>query len=253
MIDVHCHLEQKDFDKDRQMLIDKLRGKLNAVITCCANPTDFEKTIAIVKNNTGFVFATAGLHPEYVEINEEEMQNFIEKIRENKTWLVGIGEIGLDYYWVKDERLREKQALIFRIFIDLARKLKMPVVIHARDAFEDAIKILEEENAKQVLMHMFGARHLLQKVISNGWFISLNTIVLRSKKHKKIARDISLENLMLETDSPWLHPDGGKKRNTPLSIEIVAKKIAEIKKIDVQEVIRATDKNAVSFFGLRIR
>ncbi|MFH7882474.1 MAG: TatD family hydrolase, partial [Candidatus Aenigmatarchaeota archaeon] len=113
---------------------------------------------------------------------------------------------------------------------------------------EESIKILEQENAKKVLLHMFGANHLVKRVIENGWFISMNTIVLKSKKHKKVVRDIPLEKIMLETDSPWLSPSGG--RNTPLSVKIVAEKIAEIKKVSFEEVDKITTENAIKFFSI---
>jgi TatD DNase family protein len=129
--------------------------------------------------------------------------------------------------------------------------LDLPLVIHSRDAVEDAIKILEKENAKNVVMHMFGANQLTKKVVENGWYISMNAILLKSKKHKKVVRDCPLEKLMLETDSPWLSPDGG--RNDPTSVKIVAEKIAEIKKISVEEVDRVTTENAKRFFRINYK
>jgi len=107
---------------------------------------------------------------------------------------------------------------------------------------------LEQENAKKVLMHMFGAHDLLRRVIDNGWYISTNTILLRSKKHKKIIRDAPLDKIMTETDSPWLDLQGG--RNTPLNVRIVIEKISEIKKISFEEVDKITTNNAIQFFEL---
>ena len=156
-----------------------------------------------------------------------------------------------------EQQRREKQRELFVTFINLAKELKLPLIIHARDAFDDAVRILEENNAKIVLMHMFGAHHLLKRVIQNGWYISMNAIVLRSKKHKKIIRDAPLERIMLETDSPWLSPvqltQGIKTRNDPTSVKIVAQRIAEIKKIPVEEVAKITTENAINFFKLPIK
>jgi TatD DNase family protein len=128
--------------------------------------------------------------------------------------------------------------------------LKFPLVIHARNAYEEAIKILEQEDAKQVLMHMFGANHLVKEIIENDWYVSMNTILLKSKKHKKVVRDMPLERIMLETDSPWLGLEG--KRNDPLSVRIVAEKIAEIKHKSFEEVDKITTENALKFFNLKI-
>ena len=144
----------------------------------------------MVEKYEGYVFATVGIHPEFVkEISEEEMKSFFNKIEKNREKIVGIGEQGLDYYWIKEDFWREKQKELFRKQINLAHKLKLPIVTHARDSAEDAVKILEEEGAKRVLLHMFGAHHLLKKVVENGWMVSLNTIVLKSKKYRKVNRD----------------------------------------------------------------
>jgi TatD DNase family protein len=251
MIDVHCHLEQEDYSKDRDEIIEKLRKELKAIITCCAHPKDFDLTLNLVEKYKGFIFATVGIHPEYVkEISEKEKEEFLEKIKENRDKIVGIGEIGLDFNWVKEKEWQEKQKELFVELINFAKELNLPLIIHSREAYDEAVRILEQENAKNVLLHMFGANHLVKKVIENNWFVSMNTIVLKSKKHKKVVRDMPLERLMLETDSPWLSPSGG--RNTPLSVKVVAEKISEIKKVNFEEVDRITTENAIKFFNLSL-
>jgi TatD DNase family protein len=133
----------------------------------------------------------------------------------------------------------------------LAKKLKKPLIIHSRDATEDAIKILEQEDAKNILMHLFGSRHLLKRVIDNGWSISVGPIVQRSKDHKKLTRDMPIEKIMLETDSPWFGPEG--KRNDPTGVIGVVNRIAEIKKLTVEEVDRITTENAIKFLDLKVK
>jgi len=251
MIDSHCHLEQRDFDADRDEIIEKCKKELKAVITCCAHPSDFDLTIKMTNKYKNFVFATFGIHPEFIkEIREKEKDKFMGRIKENKSSIVGIGECGLDYFWVKDETLREKQKELFIEFINLAKDLKLPLVIHARDAVEDAIKILEKCDARNVQMHMFGSKNLLQRVIENGWRISIGPIIKTSKAHRKIARDMPIENILLETDSPWF---GFGKRNDPLSIKLVAEKIAEIRKLDFEKVWKTCGENAARFFGLPVK
>lgn len=266
MIDCHCHLEQKDYDADRDAVIEKCRASgLRAIVTCCANPKDLQPTISLVQKYKNFVFATASVHPEYIkEIKQAELDIYLELLKQNRDKLVGIGEIGLDYDWVKEAEWRQKQREQFAQWIAFARELKKPIVVHARAAFDDAVQVLEQEGARpgQVCMHMFGANQLTKRVIENGWFISLNTIVMRSKKHKKIARDCPLENLLLETDAPWLAPVDAPdwttlaplagRRNDPRAVKIVAQKIAEIKKIPAADVIAATTRNAIKFFSLPV-
>ncbi len=248
MIDVHSHLEQRDYLLDRDDVIKKCRKELRAVITSCAHPKDFDLTLQLVENHKGFVFATVGIHPEYIkEVTEKEKDEFIDMIRDNKSKIVGIGETGLDFFWIKESEWQQKQKEWFVDFINLAKDLKLPLVIHARDAFEEAIKILEQEDAKKVLMHMFGANQLVKRVVDNGFFVSVNTILLKSKKHKKIVRDMPLDRLMLETDAPWL---GRGKRNYPTSVKLVAERIAEIKKTSFEEVDDTTTRTAIEFFNL---
>lgn len=255
MIDVHCHLEQKDYDNDREDIINACRKELKAVITSCAHPRDFELTMRMVEEHKDFVFASCGIHPEYVkEVSENEKDDFLDLIVKNKEKIVAIGETGLDYWYIKEREWQEKQRDLFIELIGLANELGKPLVIHSREVFDETLDILESQDAKRVNFHMWGANQLLQRILDNGWYVSMNTIVLKSKKHKKIARDIPLERLMLETDSPWLAPkrlfEGLDARNDPRSIRIVAEKVAEIKKVPFEQVWEACGRNAVSFFGL---
>lgn len=254
MIDAHCHLEQKDYDKDRDSIIgDCMSAGLKAIITCCASPKDWELTKRIIAKHHGFVFSSAAIHPEYIkEIKSYEIDHFMEVLKKENDKIIAIGETGLDFNWVKEPEWREQQADLFRKFIALSKELNKPLVIHARDAYDETVKILEEENAKHVMMHMFGANQLAKRVIDNGWHASMNAIVLKSKKHGKVVRDIPLERLMLETDAPWLSPSGSG-RNDSRSIKQVAEKIAEIKKISFDEVWSQTTRNAIEFFKLPIK
>jgi TatD DNase family protein len=257
MIDAHCHLEQNDYDKDRDEVIEKCRKELKAVITSCAHPSDFDKTLQIADRYKGFVFPCFGIHPEYIkDAAEKDIEEFVEKVKGNRDRIVAIGEIGLDYNWVQEEEWRKRQQELFIRLIGLAKELDKPIVIHSRDAYEDTIRILEQEGAKSVDMHMFGDQRLTQRVVDNGWFISMNNIVLRSKKHKKIVKDCPLDRLMLETDSPWLSPkkltEGVDERNDPTTIRTVAQRVAEVRGISFDEVWKKCGENALKFFKISL-
>ena len=115
MIDTHCHLEQQDYDNDRNLVIERCKKELHAIITSCANPKYLDLTVKLVKNNSGFIFATASLHPIYIkEFSNEEIEKFIERIRFLKNNLVAIGETGLDYKWVKLKKWQENQKRLFK-------------------------------------------------------------------------------------------------------------------------------------------
>ena len=257
LIDTHCHLAQDDYDRDRAHVLERCQQTLRAVITCCANPKDFALTTHLVTQYPGFLFASASIHPQYIKLSDQDIAAYMHAIRANRTHLVAIGETGLDYNWVTDQPGQARQKRMFQQFIDLAQELQLPLVIHSRDSTEDVVDILEAHNLKHVQMHMFTKRPLLQRVIQNGWLISVNTLLLRSKTVRKIVRDCPLDQLLLETDAPWLGigADGGIKskyevRNEPLAVERVAAKIADIKHIEPIEVAVQTGKNACTFFHI---
>lgn len=255
MIDVHCHLEQDDYSKDRDEVIEKCKKEMKAIITSCAHPKDFDLTMKMAEKYKGFVFATVGLHPEYIkEISVREKDEFLDLIKENKDKVVGIGEIGLDYAWVKEPEWRDRQKQQFIELINFAKELKKPVIIHSREAYEEVLNILEQEDSKKVLLHLFGDNKQVERISKNGWYVSIGPIVLRSKKHYQITRDMPLELLMTETDAPWNAPEvfleGKKVRNDPTSVKVVIERFADIKKISFEEIDKITTDNAMKFFGI---
>jgi len=254
MIDAHCHLEQKDYDSDREEVIKECRKKLKAVVTCCAFPKDWKLTKEIVLKNKGFVYAIAGIHPEFIkDISDENINEFVEVIKKEAKEgnIKAIGEIGLDYYWIKEEEWREKQKLLFIILIKLSKELNLPIVIHSRDAVSECIEILEKEGmkGKKVLMHLMTKKEFTKKIVENGWMISIGPNILKKKDAKKVARDCLLTQIMLETDSPWF---GDGKRGNPLNVFKAAEKVAEVKKKTIKEIEKQTDENSIKFFGLNL-
>jgi len=252
MIDVHCHLEQKDFENDLEQVIEKAKAQgIKAIITCSADIKDFEKGLEIVKKFKNYVFLTASVHPIHVpEYSDDEIKEFLEKLRKNRKYIVGIGETGLDYYWVKDPEQRERQKKVFLWHIELAKELSLPLIIHSREASSDTVKILEQVCYDKVLWHFFGDKSLVEWMIKNKYKASFNTFLLKSKTHKKIVKALPLELILLETDAPWL---GFGKRNEPISIIKVAEKIAEVKKLSFEEVWHKCGENAKEFFNLELK
>ena len=255
MIDCHCHLEQKDYNVNREEVIGQCREELKAIITCCAHPVDSSLTLEIAKKHSGFVFCVIGLHPEFIkELSEDQIRETIKIIGQNKDLVVGIGEIGLDFHWIKEPEWQEKQKELFIRMIQLAKELNKPLVVHARSAFKETIDILEQQGMKNksVLMHMFQDRKQLCRIIENGWHLSIGPGIARSKDTKKIARDAPLDRILLETDSPWFAQEGQAK-GTPLNVKVACERIAEAKKISAEEVEKQTDLNTIKFFNLKIK
>jgi len=252
MIDCHCHLLEKEFDLEREKIIENCKKEMKAIINCCAF-FPFEDAIRLQEKHRGFIFTSLAIHPIYVDrIIEEDIDRAINFIKQNSEKICAIGETGLDYFHVKDEKLREKQKEIFYDFIKIAKKLNKPLIIHCRNAFDDCIKILKEYKHKKVMWHMFSSRKNLKEVIEEGWFISIGLNIKKSKDVVKIVRDMPIDKIMVETDSPWFAQEN-QVFGLPTNVKIVIKKISEIKKTSYEEVERQTDINAINFFDLKIK
>lgn len=251
MIDVHCHLE---YMENPQQVVDEARKrKMAAIITSAPDPKHFAPTIALQHANEHFVYATFGFHPHLIpEYSVEERAKAIQAIRDNRYDIVGIGEVGLDY---SDPTDTIRQQEIFAEFIDLALELDMPLVVHCRDAFPDALKLLAEKNVKHVVWHCFsGSEGVLKYILGQPeWFVSFATNVCYTKKHPRLAALVPLNRMLLETDAPWLDPDVpvGQERgltNRPWKILKSAEVIAKIKGFSADEILSATAENARRIF-----
>jgi len=252
MIDAHCHLEQGAYKNDLNRVIELCKNEgLKALVSVCAHPKDFDRSLEIVEKYKNYVFLCASIHPEFVkEITAKQIDDYFERLRENKKKLVAVGETGGDYFWIRETVWQKKQMELFIRHIELAKELGKPLVIHCRDAFEDVFRVLENLDAKQVMLHLFSGHKFIDRIIENDWYISVGPMLLKSKNHNKIVKKVPIEKIMLETDSPWFGVN--KERNTPVSVIQVANKIAEIKKIDTSQVSSLTDINAIGFFSLSV-
>ncbi len=256
MIDAHCHLECMD-----ENVIKDAEEDMAAIVTSTAHPKDKEKTMALNDKYPYFVYVCYGFHPEVLDnCTDEQIEDYIGYIKAHSDKISAIGEVGLDYNWTKPED-KEKTKEIFRKFIDLALELDKPLVIHSRNGkddmngIKDTMDILVEKNTKKVMLHCFsGSEGQLKLALQQGWMISIATIICKSEKHKRLAKLIPIDQLLLETDSPWLDPDqppGSKElTNRPWKIERSAEVIAEQTGITKEEVLHKTEANAVRFFGI---
>ncbi len=254
MIDSHCHLESKEYFNDLDHVIEECKKDgLKAIITSCAHPKDFDRSLDIVDKYKNYVFLCASIHPEFVkEISSKEVDEYFERLKVNRKKLVAVGEAGLDFFWVKENNWQEKQKDLFVRHIQLSKELKLPLVVHTRDAWDDSLKILEQEDVKKALLHMWGSKDKkhLEAIVESNYLVSVGPLVVRSKERQKMVRDLPLDNLVLETDSPWFGQNN--QRGVPVNVKIPCQEIAEIKNIDPGIVEGSTDKNAIEFYGLKI-
>ncbi len=253
LIDSHAHLNFSQFKNDRDQVI---RRALSAGVTTIINVgTDLassEDSVALAHRYPS-VYAAVGIHPhDASQLSPKALDRLAALARADKT--VAIGEIGLDFY--RDLSPRDQQRKAFRQQIRLAIDLHMPVVVHDRDAHAEVLEILKEEQAHRAggVLHCFsGDIHMARQVLDMGFFISFaGPITYGGEKKKTIARQIPLENMLVETDCPFLTPVPHRgKRNEPAYVRYVAEKIAELRGCSFEDVAEATSLNAMRVFGIR--
>ena len=250
MIDTHCHLTFKHFDEDKDKVIELAKKNLSKVITCAAEPIDAKNALEIGEKNPNFVYVTLGLHPKFaVDLSDKDLEEYFELIKSNKKKIVGIGEIGLDYYWVKDPLKIKKTKRIFSECLLLAKELKLPAILHLRNAIKDGFEMILDKDIKSAVFHCYsGNRTLADEICEEGYYISIPTSIVRSKGMKKTAKGVPISHLLCETDAPYLAPEEGK-RNVPQNVKCVYEKIAEIRGIKIEDVIRAIDSNCEEVFN----
>ena len=259
MIDCHCHLEYMD-----ETVIDEASKKMNAIVTSVAHPKDAERMLEVAKKHKNFIYLALGLHPsEVVKFTDDRIEEYCNLIRQNKKLfdaegvgprIVAIGEVGLDSHWIKDEAEHQRSKEVFLKLINLANELYIPLVIHTRDGKEK--KVMDEtlnllKNAQvPVMMHCFSSKEHIEECEKRGYFMSMNTILCKSKSYSKIARDCPIDLMVLETDAPWMDPESSELINRPWNIEKSAEKIAELKHMTKEEILKITTENAKRFFGI---
>lgn len=252
LIDTHVHLNAEQYDEDITEVIQRaLDANVQKMIVVGFDRPTITRAMELVEEYE-FLYAAIGWHPvDAIDCTDEDLQ-WIETLATHPK-VVAIGETGLDYHW--DKSPKDVQKEIFRKQIALAKRVKLPIVIHNRDATEDCISILHEENAKEVggVMHSFsGSVETAEFCINKlNFIISLGGPVTfkNAKIPKKVAEEIPLKYIMLETDAPYLtpHPYRGK-RNEPSYIPLIAEQIAALKGITVEEVAKITTENAHRLF-----
>ncbi|MBX4196692.1 TatD family hydrolase [Candidatus Pacearchaeota archaeon] len=240
-IDVHCHL-----DLCKNDVVSKAhKSGVGIIVTAGTNHETNEKSLVFAKQSG--VKAALGIYPiDALSLSEHEIDKEIDFIRKNKKHIVAIGEVGMDF---KESQDKEKQNKIFSKFIRLAQELDLPLIVHSRKAEGECIELLEELGASKVLMHCFsGKQKLVKQIEENGWFLSIPASVKHSEQFQITVKEVSLSQLLCETDSPFLHPDK-MRDNEPANVLESYKKIAEIKGITLKETEKAIEENYKRLFG----
>lgn len=253
LVDSHCHLDFDSFDEDRPETIQRaFDAGIGTMVTICTHYSKFEKIVAITELDSR-IYCSVGIHPHQVEEEEEiSLENLLRAAKHPK--VIGIGETGLDYFY--DQSPREDQKTSFRTHIAAARETQLPLIVHTRDADDDMATILTEEmqnGAFPCVLHCFSSgRALAEKAIELGFYLSLSGILTfkNAQDLRDIIRDMPVDRLLVETDSPYLAPVPNRgKRNEPCFVVHTAEKAADIKGLDNDSFARMTTDNFFKLFS----
>ena len=251
IFETHAHYDDEKFDEDRAELLSSMQENgIGRIINVSANLESLENTRKLMEAYP-FIYGAFGLHPdEGGDLNEDVMERMRGLCRLEKA--VAVGEIGLDYYWDKENH--EKQQYWFRRQIALAREEKLPMIIHSREAAADTLRVMKEEKSEEIggVIHCFSySAEMAEEYLKMGFYLGIGGVVTfkNAKKIKEVVQMAPMERILLETDSPYLAPVPYRgKRNSSLYLPYVVREIAEIKGISEEEVIEMTEKNAVRLF-----
>lgn len=246
LIDTHCHLSSNDY-KDIDLVIREnfLAGVSKIIVSGCSR-SDIDEVLSL-KDVYDMIYASIGYHPDEVDkVTKADLIYLREHLLDN--YVVSIGEIGLDYYHSKNNK--EKQIELFEAQLKLAEEFNLPVVIHSREATNDTISILKKYKVKGVIHCFSGSFEVANIYIKMGFYLGIGGVVtFKNSKLKEVVRKISLDNIVLETDSPYLTPDPYRgKQNSSKYLSVIANYIAKLKNVSEEDVAKITSNNAMSLF-----
>lgn len=252
MIDTHCHLYALEFEADRQAILDAAKQEgVERIFLPAIDRSSHHMMMELATNAKGYCLPMMGLHPCSVGVNFEneleEVESWLERDR-----FYAIGEIGLDFYHSTEWKLQQVEAFVFQI--QLAKRYALPIVIHSRSSMDECIQTIAQEHDTDLkgIFHCFGGDlRQANRITEMGWMLGIGGVLTyKNAGLAKILEEISLENIVLETDAPYLSPVPFRgKRNEPSYIKYIAQKVADIKNISVQEVEALTNANAKKIFS----
>ena len=256
--DSHSHYNDEKFNEDREQIIKETYEAGVTKFVCAGYNIDSSVVSLEISKKYEFIYSICGISPNDIPQSEQQLWKDIAEIskivKENKSKkLVAIGEIGLDYYWNKENKELQKQAFIKQI--ELANELELPIVIHSRDASVDTIDIIRNNKVKKAgIFHCCQLnQELVRQALELGYYISFAGPITfkNSKNAPEIIKMVPMDRILIETDSPYLSPEPNRgKRNDCRNVRYVAQKIADVKGLTVEEVAQKTYENAIRIFKI---
>lgn len=254
LFDTHAHYDDARFDEDRDALLSSMPAhNVGLILNPGCDVETSRKAISFAQKYP-FIYAAVGIHPENINENWNNDLSVIKELAESEPRVRAIGEIGLDYYWEKDERARARQQVVFARQMELARELGKPVIVHDRDAHADCLEIARRYQGVPGVFHCFaGSVEMARELLKLGYHLSFTGVITfkNARRALEVIREVPLDRLMVETDSPYMAPEPYRgRRNSSLYVHRMVETIAEIKGVAVEEVERITTENGKRLFGI---
>lgn len=254
IFDSHAHYDDDSFDLDRSEVIKELKSNgVIGIMNCSSSYESIKKTCDLI-NTWDFIYGAVGIHPENADEFKDEMIDEFKELVNKNTKLKAIGEIGLDYYWDENPP-REVQKDVFRKQMKLAQELRLPVIIHDRDAHEDTLEIMKEFPDVIGVVHCFsGSVEFAKECLKLGYYIGITGVVTfkNAKKVVQVVKEVPVDKLLVETDCPYMSPEPNRgKRNRSDYIKYIIEKIADIKEINSEELNIKLNKNLQNLFKIQ--
>lgn len=252
LFDTHAHMDDRAFDDDRSALLADFPGQGLALVMNPACSLDSSRQVCRLTKEYPYLYGAVGSHPDAAdEVTEEVIQEYRMLCKQNPK-IKAIGEIGLDYHYEDIPRQIQQQA--FRAQMTLAAELRMPVIVHDRDAHGDSMTIVEEFPQVKGVFHCYsGSEEMAQWLVERGWYIGFTGVLTfkNARKAVEVAASVPLERIVLETDCPYMAPEPFRgKRNSPAYLYRMAQRLAEIRSMDVEEIERITLENGKRLYGI---
>ena len=256
IFETHAHYDDEAFEADREELLSSMQENgIGRIVNACASLESLKDTESLMEKYP-FVYGAFGIHPDDADKMTEETLEEIRKLCKLSK-AVAVGEIGLDYYWHKEEHEHEIQKKMFRAQMEIAREAQMPFMIHSREAAKDTLDIVKDCMKGGMyggIIHCFSySREIAAEYLKMGLYLGIGGVVTfkNAKKLKETVQYAPLSQLVLETDCPYMSPEPNRgKRNSSLNLPYVAQAIAELKGITAEEVIDVTRQNAEKLLGI---
>lgn len=253
LFDTHAHLDDEQFEADREQVISDIRSSgVKNIMEIGSDLSSSEKAIEIAEKHD-FIYCSVGIHPEFAENADAASFDKVKRLALSSDKVKAIGEIGIDYHY-DNCASREKQISCFSNQIDIAKELNLPIIVHDRDSKGDALKVMQVKHVTNGVVHCFSGSAETAKILVNmGLMISFTGVITFKNARRAIEalKVIPLDRLMIETDSPYMSPEPHRgKRNDSRYVKYVAQKMAEVKGIGFEELCNITYENGKKFFNI---